>query len=64
MTADDATQLPVAPVVVAPWREVFRGRRGRLTAGLLLLEALVAVQSLVVATIMPDVRRDLGMVQL
>ena len=47
-----------------PWREVFRGRRGRLTAGLLLLEALVAIQSLVVATILPDVRRDLGMVQL
>lgn len=47
-----------------PWREVFRGRRGRLTTGLLLLEALVAVQALVVATIMPDVRRDLGMVQL
>jgi MFS family permease len=46
------------------WREVFRGRRGRLTAGLLLLEALVAVQSLVVATILPDVRHDLGMVQL
>jgi MFS family permease len=35
-----------------------------LTAGLLLLEALVAIQALVVATIMPDVRRDLGMVQL
>jgi MFS family permease len=48
----------------APWREVFQGRRGRLTAGLLVLEALVAVQVLVVATIMPDVRRDLGMVQL
>jgi predicted MFS family arabinose efflux permease len=29
-----------------------------------LLEALVAIQSLVVATILPDVRRDLGMVQL
>jgi MFS family permease len=46
------------------WREVFRGRRGRLTAGLLLLEALVAMHSLVVVTILPDVRRDLGMVQL
>ena len=46
------------------WREVFAGRRGRLTAGLLLLEALVAVQYLVIATIMPDVRRDLGMTQL
>ncbi len=46
------------------WREIFRGRRGRLTAGLLLLEALVAIQSLVVATILPDVRDDLGMVEL
>jgi MFS family permease len=43
---------------------VFRGRRGRLTGGLLLLEALVAIQVLVVATILPDIRRDLGMVQL
>lgn len=56
--APEATDAP------PPWREVFRGRRGRLTSGLLLLEALVAVQVLVVATIMPDVRRDLGMVQL
>ena len=47
-----------------PWRVVFRGKRGRLTAGLLLLEALVAIQALVVATIMPDIRRDLGMVAL
>ena len=46
------------------WREIFRGRRGRFTAGLLLLEALVAIQSLVVATILPDVRDDLGMVEL
>jgi MFS family permease len=46
------------------WREVLQGRRGRLTAGLLLLEALIAVESLVVATIMPDVRRELGQVQL
>jgi MFS family permease len=46
------------------WREVFAGSRGRLTSGLLLLEALVAVQYLVIATIMPDIRRDLGMTQL
>jgi MFS family permease len=46
------------------WREVFHGRRGRLTAGLLLLEALVAVQQLVIATIMPSVRLDLGMIEL
>jgi MFS family permease len=46
------------------WRDVFRGARGRLTSGLLLLEALVAIQQLVIVTIMPDVLRDLGMVQL
>ena len=46
------------------WRDVFGGARGRLTAGLLLLEMLVAIQILVVATIMPAVRRDLGDVQL
>jgi len=46
------------------WRDVFRGARGRLTIGLLLLEALVAIQQLVIITIMPDVLRDLGMVQL
>lgn len=44
----------------ARWREVFEGRRGRLTAGLLLLETLVAMQILVVATVMPAARRDLG----
>jgi MFS family permease len=51
------------PVVTEPparWREVFSGRGGRLAVGLLLLEALVAIQVLVVATVMPDVRRDLG----
>ena len=48
----------------ARWREVFAGARGRLTAGLLLLEMLVAIQILIVATIMPAVRRDLGDVQL
>jgi MFS family permease len=46
------------------WREVFEGARGRLTAGLLLLEAVVAVEALVVTTIMPDVRRDLGHIEL
>ncbi|MGZ8578581.1 MAG: MFS transporter [Actinomycetota bacterium] len=57
---------PEPPVAMEPaaWREVFRGKRGRLTAGLLILEALVAIQALVVATILPDIRRDLGMVQL
>ncbi|HVF08875.1 MAG TPA: MFS transporter [Actinomycetota bacterium] len=66
MTTDDAID-PAAPTTPQPasgWREVFQGNRGRLTAGLLVLEALVAVQSLIVATILPDVRRDLGMVHL
>src|ERR671936_656718 len=48
----------------ARWRAVFTGARGRLTAGLLILEMLVAVQILIVATIMPAVRKDLGDVQL
>jgi hypothetical protein len=48
----------------APWREVFAGARGRLTAGLLMLEAVAAMEALVVATIMPAVRRDLGDLQL
>jgi MFS family permease len=42
-----------------PWREVFVGARGRLTIGLLILEALVAIEFLVVATILPAVQRDL-----
>jgi len=46
-----------------PWREVFHGRRGWLTAGLLLLEALVAIEALVVTTILPAVRHDLGGIQ-
>ncbi|MEA2551527.1 MAG: hypothetical protein QOE25_1296 [Actinomycetota bacterium] len=53
-----------APDSAPPWREVFHGRRGRLAAGLLLLEAIAAIQWLAIATIMPDVRADLGMVQL
>jgi MFS family permease len=52
------------PAAPAPWREVFVGARGRLTAGLLVLEAVAAMEALVVATILPAVRRDLGDVQL
>ena len=42
------------------WRELFQQGRGRLTAGILLVEFLVAVESLVVIAIMPAARRDLG----
>ena len=51
---------PALAEVPPPWREVFSGARGRLTAGLLLLEALVALEALIVATILPAVERDLG----
>jgi MFS family permease len=46
------------------WREVFAGARGRLTTGLLILEALVAIEFLVVAAILPAVQRDLQGLQL
>jgi len=46
------------------WREVFAGARGRLTTGLLILEALVAVEILIVAAILPAVQRDLHGLQL
>jgi MFS family permease len=42
------------------WRELFREGRGRLTAGILLVEFLVAVESLVVIAIMPAIRNNLG----
>src|SRR2546421_7606979 len=45
------------------WRELFLGSRGNLTAGILLVEFLVAVEALVVVAIMPAVRRELGGLQ-
>src|SRR2546427_11846088 len=42
------------------WRELFQHGRGQLTAGVLLVEFLVAVEALVVIAIMPAARRDLG----
>jgi MFS family permease len=51
---------PAGRPTPAPWREVFRGRRGRLTTGLLILEAMVGVEALVLTTILPAVERDLG----
>ncbi|MGE5291449.1 MAG: MFS transporter [Micromonosporaceae bacterium] len=46
------------------WREVFEGKRGRLTAGLLIFEVLIAIEALMVITILPAVRADLGGLQL
>src|SRR5262245_27743863 len=47
-----------------PWRAVFAGARGRLTVGLLLIEALVAIEIMVVAAILPAVEVDLHGLQL
>jgi MFS family permease len=55
----DAAAVDTA-IRAAPWREVFSGSRGRLVAGLLLLETVVAVHMLVVTAVMPAVLRDLG----
>jgi MFS family permease len=46
-----------------PWREVMAEGRGPLTLGIVLIELVTAVQSLVVTAIMPAVRHDLGGVQ-
>jgi MFS family permease len=63
--AETTARVPAAePQEPARWREVFEGPRGRLSAGLLLLEILVAMQILVVAAVMPAVRKDLGDIQL
>ena len=59
--AGEAAAIHPAP---PPWREVFAGARGRLTTGLLILEALVAVEIMVVAAILPAVQRDLHGLQL
>src|ERR687896_1918481 len=58
------TRTTAAETAPPPWREVFAGARGRLTAGLLILEALVAVEILIVAAILPAVQRDLQGLQL
>jgi MFS family permease len=58
---DRPTETDTAP---PRWRELFVGARGRLTTGLLILEALVAVEILIVAAILPAVQRDLQGLQL
>src|ERR671915_2660205 len=58
------TRTTAADTAPPPWREVFVGERGRPTAGLLILEALVAVEILIVAAILPAVQRDLQGLQL
>jgi MFS family permease len=58
---DPAIEPAAAPAAQpAPWREVFRGRNGRLVVGLLLFETLGAIHLLIVSTVMPAVLSDLG----
>lgn len=42
------------------WGDLFRAGRARLTVGLILVEVLAAIQTSVVASIMPAVKQDLG----
>src|SRR5579884_192882 len=45
---------------MAGWLEIFSGRNGRLAAGLMLGEFVTALQALVVATVLPQVARNLN----
>jgi predicted MFS family arabinose efflux permease len=56
-----AQSVPPAPT---PWPGLLAGRRGRLLFGLLLTELVVAVQILVVVTVLPEVVRQLGGIRL
>jgi MFS family permease len=56
--------METARVEPPPWREVFVGPRGRLTIGLLILEAIIAIEIMVVAAILPQVQRELEGLQL
>jgi MFS family permease len=46
------------------WREMFTGRLGRITVGIVLMETLFAVQTLVTITVLPAVVADLGGIRL
>jgi len=56
--AETATGVPALG-----WRQLLGEGRGRLTAGILLVEFVAAVQSSVVASIMPAVAHDIGGIQ-
>ncbi len=59
-----ATARDTTPAQPPPWREVFVGARGRMTIGLLILEALIAIEIMIVAAILPQVQRELEGLQL
>ena len=49
-----------ADLTLPPWREMFVGRLGRITVGIVLMETLFAIQTLVTITVLPAVVADLG----
>jgi hypothetical protein len=64
VTAAPAPAGGPAAALPAPWPALLAGRRGRLLLGLLLTELVVAVQILVVVTVLPEVVRQLGGIRL
>lgn len=60
MTAAVAETIPDTTVPSSGWRELLLGERTTLTLGLVLVEAVAAVQVSVVAAIMPAVSHDLN----
>jgi MFS family permease len=59
-----APAAPSSPPAPTPWLALLAGRRGRLLLGLLLTELVVAVQILIVITVLPEVVRQLGGIRL
>ncbi len=64
MTRDDVTRADRGGSDRPQWREMFAGRLGRITVGILLMETLFAVQTLVTITVLPAVVSDLGGIRL
>ena len=63
--AEPAASAPSAPSAApASWGAILSGRRGRLLAGMVLTELVVAVQILIVVTVLPAVERQLGGIRL
>jgi len=64
--AGGAEEGPAAgsPHAAGSWAAILAGRRGRLLTGLLLTELVVAVQILIVITLLPAIVRDIGGIRL
>jgi MFS family permease len=58
------SRTPEGGAPLPPWRAMFRGRLGRVTVGIVLMETLFAIQTLVTITVLPAVVADLGGIRL